>query len=289
MRKYTLAILSFVLFAYGTADAQIQTNDQQKCINAMNKNGSKLNDTQCLENRACIKDYGQGRLTTGTFPAEECLTADRKGKILKREGKTVAHEIAFCTGVAPNFAKTPSATVNAAAVQAGIDLVHDIFGNPIDSGLALCETQPDECYCQRFMSKWLHKQFSVMPRIFRKCKKAALKVGKEPFFDGADSGDDIETCWDNSGVDPNLLSVVANPNNQVGKITDNLAAEYQTLCVDKNVDGTTFPGCPGGGDLTRDCIIERVNCRTCLMANAMDNLTIDCDAVDNGAVDASCP
>lgn len=289
MRKVTLAVLPLMLFAYATsASAQIQTTDQQKCINAMNKNGSKLNDTQCLENRACIKDYGQGRLTTGINPAEECLTADRKGKILKREGKTSAHEVAFCTGVTPDFAKTPSATVNAAAVQAGIDLVHDLFGNPIDGGLAVCETQPDECYCQRFMSKWLHKQFSVMPRIFRKCKKAALKVGKDPFFDGATSAAEVQSCWDGS-LGNNLISVAANPNNQIGKVTANLAAEYQTLCVDKGVDGTTFPGCPGGGDTTRDCIIDRVDCRTCLMVNAMDNLAIDCDTFDNGAADLSCP
>ncbi len=290
--RFYLVTASVLLLSSGAASAQVQTTAQQKCINAMNKNGTKLHETQCTDNRACIKDYGQGRLESMT--AEQCLTADRLGKIAKREGKTSAHETSFCTtpGVVPNFAKEDSVTVNDAAEQASIDLLHDLFGNPIDNGLFVCETHPDQCYCQRFMSKWIHKLAATMPRVFRKCKKAALKVGKDPFFDGADSGDDIETCWDNSGMDPNLLSVAANPNNQLGKIVANLTAEYQNYCVDQGVDTVVFSGpeCNGlGGDVARDCVIDRVECRTCLMINTMDNLTIDCDTFDNGVADLSCP
>jgi hypothetical protein len=124
-----------------------------------------------------------------------------------------------------------------------------------------------------------------MPRVFRKCKKAALKVGKDPFFNGADDAGDIEDCWD----DPSLLiSVAANPNNQLGKIIANLTEEYGNYCSDQMVDDEVFPGCPGGGNATLDCVIDRVECRTCLMVNAMDGLAIDCDTFDNGAADSSC-
>lgn len=293
--RFSLVAASLFILSGGSAWAQTQTPAQQKCINAMNKNGTKLNETQCTENRACIKDFGQGRL--GVLTAEDCLTADRLGKILKREGKTSAHEGDFCTtpGVVPDFAKMDSATVNAAAEQASMDLVHDLFGNPIQGGLFPCNTDPEECYCQRFMSKWIHKLTATMPRVFRKCKKAALKVGKDPFFDGADSVDDVETCWDNSVVfpdPPNLLSVAADPNNQLQKIIDNLTEDFNDLCVGHSVDTTVFPGpsCNGlGGDTARDCVVDRVQCRTCLMINAMDNLTIDCDTFDNGLADLSCP
>lgn len=285
--RLSLVPMFVVLFGTAAAWAQVQSPNQQKCINAMNKNGSKLNDAQCIDNRACIKDHGQERL--GAMTAEACLTADRLGKIAKREGKTSAHETAFCTGTipptVPDFAKTDSNTVNAAAVASSIDMLHDIFGNPVDGGLAVCSLAPEECYCQRFMSKWIHKLHSTMPRIFRKCKKAALKVGKDPFFNGAMSAADIEDCWDDPSI---LISVAANPNNQIGKITANLSAEYQTLCVDQGVDTTVFPGCPGGGSASLDCVVDRVECRTCLMVNAMDNLAIDCDTFDNGAADSSC-
>lgn len=281
-----LAIATMALLSSGAAWAQVQSPAQQKCINAMNKNGSKLNDAQCIDNRACIKDHGQGRLDMMT--AEACLTADRLGKINKRELKTGAHETAFCTtpNVVPNFAKESSTIVNAAAEESSIEMLHDIFGDPIDGGLAVCNLAPDACYCQRFMSKWIHKLHSTMPRIFRKCKKAALKVGKLPFVNGATSAADIEDCWDDPSI---LISVAANPNNQIGKITANLAAEYQTLCVDKSVDTTVFPGCPGGGNTSLNCVIDRVECRTCLMINTMDGLAIDCDTYDNGALDGSCP
>jgi hypothetical protein len=148
------AITGIALLGVSSASAQVQTSAQQKCINAMNKNGSKLNDAQCIDNRACIKDFGQERLTT---TAEVCLTDDRLGKIAKRELKTDAHETSFCTtpAVVPAFAKENTATVNAAAKQASIDMLHDIFGNPIDGGLFVCDTHPNHCYCQRFMSKWI--------------------------------------------------------------------------------------------------------------------------------------
>lgn len=293
-RRLFVAIATMVLLGSGAAWAvdQVQTPAKQKCINAMNKNGTKLHEAQCIDNRACIKDFGQGRLVN-PMTAEDCLTADRLGKILKRQGKTSDHEGIFCTDpvppVVPDFAYTGSATVNPAATQASIDMLHDLFGNPIQNGLFACNTAPNECYCQRFMSKWIHKYAATMPRVFRKCKKAALKVGKDPFPNGAMSAAEVQSCWDGS-LGNNLISVAANPNNQLGKILANLSAEYQNYCVAQGVDDDVFPGCaPLVGTPGLDCVIAHVRCRTCLMINTMDNLTIDCEAFDDGLSNGSCP
>ncbi len=88
--------------------------DQQKCVNAMNKDGEKVNKAQLKENEKCLKDYQKEKLTT-TF--DVCTTADLKGKVQKAEDKTVKDEAKKCTAPLPPFAYTDSATVNTAGVN----------------------------------------------------------------------------------------------------------------------------------------------------------------------------
>lgn len=284
--RFGLVIASLTLLGSGSVWAAPQTADQQKCINAMNKNGLKLHEAQCTDNRACVKDFGQGRL--GALTGDDCLDADRLGKIAKRRAKTLAHESLFCVGGGvPDFGYTSGTNVNTVARQAGLDLMHDLFGDPVDNGLVTCDPFVDKCVCQRFMSKWIHKLFATTPRVFRKCKKAALKVGKDPFFTGAASSADLEACWDDALI---LQSVAADPNAQLGKIITNLTNDLTDRCDTPGVTLTAVGPCAGlTGTSARDCVINRVQCRSCLMINAMDSLAIDCDTFDDGLANASCP
>ena len=77
----------FFLMSSVGAYAQVQSTDQQKCLNAVNKDGAAVAKTQGKENVGCVRGAGKGTLT-GT--AQACLTADAKGKVGKAKGKTSA-------------------------------------------------------------------------------------------------------------------------------------------------------------------------------------------------------
>src|SRR5215470_8179354 len=134
-----------------SANAQVQTSDQQKCINKMNKDGIKVEAAQGKENDECVKrksnnELGNSGMGTG---AEDCLTADERGKVSGRQSKTTTDETTFCT-MPPGFAFTGAGTVNAVAKQAELDLVHDVFGPaPIDAGLFSTDPDANEAVCQR--------------------------------------------------------------------------------------------------------------------------------------------
>ena len=49
-----------------------------------------------------------------------------------------------------------------------------------------------------------------------------------------------------------------------------------------------FPGSCEGESEFAQCVDTLVECRVCLMLNAMDNLTENCDAFDDGVLNASC-
>ena len=56
----------------------------QKCINSINKNATKIVKAQGKDICSCIKDGAKGKLT-GTI--DECITSDPKGKVAKAETK----------------------------------------------------------------------------------------------------------------------------------------------------------------------------------------------------------
>ena len=96
-----------------------QSGAQQKCLNSVNKDGSKVSKAQGKENSSCLKQAGKNQLV-GT--AQACLTADPKLKVQSKKDKTIADDAANC-GTAPDFGYTGATTVNTAAVQAQLDLV----------------------------------------------------------------------------------------------------------------------------------------------------------------------
>lgn len=254
--------------------AQIQTSAQQKCINKINKDGIKVEAAQGKENVECVKRANNDELT-GPADAEACLTADERGKVQKKKDKATADDSKFC-GTAPNFGFTGAGNVNSAAQQAELDLIHDVFGPaPIDNGLFSKNPNVNEAVCQRNVVDRVEKLMQSMGREFVKCKKNALKVGKDPFPMGADSGDDLEDCVDNPSA-PN--SVAADTKQKLAKRKDNLATAITDQCEVTSVSATSFPGACNGNTATnlKNCLIDLVECRFCKMVNDMDGINVDC-------------
>jgi hypothetical protein len=76
--RTTLATITAVsltwLASASIAAAQVQSTNQQKCLNTINKDGSLVAKAQGKENNACLKGAGKATLPPGT--AQSCLTAD---------------------------------------------------------------------------------------------------------------------------------------------------------------------------------------------------------------------
>ena len=271
----SVCLAALLLVGAGTASAQVQSSSQQKCINKINKSASKVQAAQGKANSSCIKDFVKGKIT-GVGAAEACILDDPKDKVEGKQANVLNDESKKCEPAdLPDFAYTDGVTAGTSAYQAEVDLIHDVFGNPVDPGLFICDTSPAECFCQRTASKRIEKIFRAMNKIFVKCKKAALAIGKLPQFPlGADDIGDIQRCVTDAAVS---LSVAADTKGKVASATTQLSDTTDQFC-DPLTLGEFDAGVCGGIDnpaLTQ-CLRDRIECRFCRMVNAIDGAAIDC-------------
>ncbi len=258
-----------VLLASTTASASPQSNQQQKCINTINKDTIKVLAAQTKLGTGCVKDA----VKTGSN-AETCINSDPKGKVGGKSAKTSSDQTKQCTAPLPDFAFTGAATANGAAIQAGRDVMHDGFGSPLDAGLYSCDTAPAECLCQRQAIDRVAKIFNATSQIFVKCKKFALAIGHDPVPLGAASAADIEGCITNAGYG---ISVAADPGSKIADATTQLGDTIAKFCGTTPNDEFAGGLCSGLSNAQRTtCLANRVKCRFCQLVNAADALAVDC-------------
>jgi hypothetical protein len=261
--------------AQGPQDPNGQSKKQQQCINTLNKDFQKVASKQGKEVLTCIKNGSRGRLDPNQT-IEECLTADNKGKVGKAMSKTRADGAKKCREPVPVFGATDPNTVNSAAVQKELDLVHAIFGPDLDSVIA---PQPDELFrakCQQKVASKVKKCQDTKLKVFNECKKTALRDAVEAA--------DLEDCI--------FLDLE-------GEVTraciDKVRAQVRSHCVLKEVDlAEAFPGIDlvdlNDPNELVDALDQRVECLSCLALNEADGLNQDCDFVDDGDdTNDSCP
>lgn len=269
--KAMICLGMLLVFGASAAWADAQTKEQQKCINKVNKDAIKVEAAQGKANSACVKDYVKGKLV-GT--AEACVLDDPDEKVEKKQTKLTNDAGTYCGGTPPDFGYTSGATANAQSYQAAVDLVHDLFGNPVDDGLLVCNPFELPCLCQRQMMTRLAGVSRALGKAWVRCKKAALEVGKEPFSEGAQSASDLAECVTN-GTYP--LSVEADNKGKIAEAENKLRGTVSEFCGKTSQDEFGGGVCAGlSGTALQDCIIGRARCRYCLMINAVDGLAIDC-------------
>jgi hypothetical protein len=265
----------------GVASAQLG-NVEQKCVNKINKGVSKVHAAQGKLNSGCIKDRVSEKITD----ADACIAADAKGKVSGKQAKLIADDTKNCS-TEPSFAYTDGMFAGTTAAEAEIDLIHDLYGDPVDPNLYLCDTNPSECLCQRQVNGRINKMFRAMSKIFLKCKNPALAIGKDPFPLGAANAGEIAQCISNAGIG---LSVEADTKGKVGDAEAQLAATAQQFCFATPNDEFGAGACAGAPDgaTLAACIRDQVECRFCRMYKPADALGagINC-ATWSG--EASCP
>ena len=133
-----------------------QTREQQSCINGLNRALAKVAKEQEKVVSVCLRDKkkkkGKKHRATAQASVEACLAAPSR-KLEEALDKTVTDEARKCGGEFPDFGATDAATVNAAATQAALGVVFDLFGPDLDEALVNERDDRGAAKCQHAVAK----------------------------------------------------------------------------------------------------------------------------------------
>ncbi len=272
-------------------------NQEDRCIDRMNKRARKVAKKTAKAAEKCVKTVAAG----GGGPSAQCTSdltdfsieqfqADLIDSFTQDCNPVPAWGVnagtccddgdqdgASCAMTSPDCDAggtcTAGACMSTAAEHAMEDIALDIFG-----GTALIGV--DEVgKCQRQVIKSAGKLLDIRWNVLRKCKKNNVTSIE-------DDAELIAACLGPPQTDDGKI---ANQEMKVGR-------SLQTKCVDKGVVpvGSALPGgrCSAQPDAGfAACVNARVACRFCLAVNIADDLdpAVDCDLFDDGLANASCP
>jgi hypothetical protein len=257
-----------LLIGASMARAQVLNPAEQDCIVRLNSAGAKLAKVEGKEIGACIRAAATATLLPGQT-AEQCQTADNKGKVLSATTKTSEADALRCADVPP-YGYVGAAAVNSAAIDEEVLLAADLFGTDLDLAVIPKTSSSAGAACQSKVQKAYEKVAAARFKAFGRCKKAGLSDGSITSLAG------LEACVNTIQSDVKAgLAII--------KLADTIDAQCGTTS-----QALAFPGaCDTAVDLAA-CITRQVDCRVCLALNRTDGMEIVCDEFDNGVEDASC-
>lgn len=244
---------------------------QQLCVNAMNAISVKLLKAQGKLNQTCLGAVAKGDVAD----LDACLAADSKGKVEKAIGMMTATQTKRCVGTPPFAFETPAVS-SLGLVAEATGLLLDVFGDPSNAPVLSKETNPVGAKCQASVLKGVQKLLAAQAKVFLGCKKNGLKADLPQRIV---SPTDLEGCTATAIADP-----AGKTSSTLAKITATLTDKCPGLTV-----AATFPGRCAVAPSFTDCVRERAACRICRSFNAADQLEADCDQLDDGASNGSCP
>jgi len=264
----TMAALAGCALFATAAVAQLQSDDQKKCINGLNKNGSKVASTRGKLDVACVKDAAKGDEPDATA----CLTADPDGKVQAAADKVTEFFTDSCTE-APNFGPTSAPTVISGAKDETIALATDLFGADVTGAIVLSSSNADAAKCQASIIGNVQKLANAVVKGFGACKSAGLKD------DTIDTASRLQAC---------INTVNADLKGKIAKAAEKLDDAMTDTCAGLDLDAL-FPGFCTDFSSPRDCILARARCRACNVLAVMDGLGVACDDFDDHVLsNASC-
>jgi cysteine-rich repeat protein len=249
--------------------------DQQKCVNEVNKQAAKIAKTQNKESTKCLKDKSKGKVAD--FDA--CLIGDLKGKVQKAKDKAAAGQGKKCNQAdLPTFGFINDiAGVQASAMNGPIALANVLFGNPGDGAIAP-KSDKVGSKCQGIVLKSATKVYDTIWSELNKSKKQAIKGTKNV------------TAATNDGELTAALRGTFTTSKKLPKAVQKLNDKPPKKCEGGD-PATLFPGaCTNAqiGDVLT-CVTQQTACLACTSYNEVDDVSIDCDQVDDGLMNASCP
>jgi len=241
---------------------------QKNCIRSVNAVTNKVGDLQGRVSNTCIRDGGRETIAD----AQVCVESDVKQRVANNQARAVRTEARACTDP-PLFGKGDIADANTATRDESIAIIADVFGANVQSALILQSVDRNASRCQHYVAVGYERIASRMRREFYNCKLNRMRR------DEIRSRSSLEACYGNWTVDPDA---------KLFKARQRLIRTLDRFCDGQDL-AVTFPGeCAARPDLST-CIEERVACRVCRAINVVDALTTDCDWLDDGTVNSSCP
>ncbi|HYC01208.1 MAG TPA: DUF4215 domain-containing protein [Candidatus Limnocylindrales bacterium] len=271
---------AMLVAAAGTAPADQQDKAQQACLNKIVKSARKISGAVLKDASACIRRAAKDALPDGVT-AQDCLSADLKGKVQKAAAK-IASAIATSCPTDPDFGYTDAATVEDGYVTENLGLMYDAFEEDLDATLAASSGADPQGKCSSTITGAWRKLHDAMHKEVERCLKIGLKDG---------------TVVDAASMEGCLDSITTDAQGRVLKAAGTVQALLSVKCPAGDLAGI-YPGLSGicgvYGDDTdaaglASCSIERLECRVCRIFDAAYALDRDCDLFDDALANGSCP
>jgi hypothetical protein len=280
----------------GTGLEVLVYNQANRCIDRMNRRAEKIIKFAYKASYGCIKDVA----SNGGGPSAPCTSGLASSKVVDHQFKLLSdydnycapvpawgvnggtccdggsNEGATCTMSSPDCdiggTCTAGACMSGAAADAVRDMALDVMGtSTIVTGVV--------AKCQTYMIRRAGKLLEERWKLFRKCKKKNISTITDDTML-------VSSCLGPPQPDSNGRI----PRNEL-KVDDNVAA-----CVASGVVpvASAFTGgaCAGEADGTFGaCVSRRTACRFCIGVNTVDDIVppLDCDMLDDGVSNSSCP
>lgn len=255
---------------------------QQKCANALNRAFAKVAKAGADTAYSCLRLAEASALPFGS-DFEGCLALDGDGRIAKASASTLASFASSCPDLVPiapvpgSFGPDAPESVIDAASKVAESVLHDTFGDDLDQALVLSQTDSALANCQRTVARAIFKCADVRYKVFNDCKKAGLRGGT--FFEERD----LAACI---AADPYGKTTTA-----CGATAGRVHLAVTSACTLVGVAlEDAFPACATASAADVAACVERSTaCRACLAWNAADDLRKDCDPIDDGLDNDTCP
>ncbi|HYC53483.1 MAG TPA: hypothetical protein VEL28_00890 [Candidatus Binatia bacterium] len=255
------------LLPFATARAEPQSAAQQRCITKVAKAAAKVLKVQALETRACLQKAASGILPEDD--AQTCQRADLRARVAAARSKVDRTAAALCNP-APTLAWVSPAEFSDAVIDQEIEMAGDILGDSLALG-ALPLTDLRGARCQSAILALAEREMAAKLKTFGTC----LRLGMQTFSITED--EHITDC----------VFVAAMT---AAEVADRFRAEVVDECP--GVDfADAFPGSCWDADGAfgmGDCLASVVDCRMCEASAAMHDFELNCDNVDDGALNGSC-
>lgn len=271
-----------LLFA-SQALAEPLTTAQRKCAEGLHGALRRVAAATTATIAGCLTRAAKGTLAG---PLAACTTGDPRGAIAKATGTAAELEARRCTGTdkagspkRPAFGVAAPAAAAPAVAAKEAALVAAVLGPDLDAALVPIADDKAASKCQRAVLKAVTGCEDAWLGAFNACAAAGFKHRTAPIGDAAA----LAACI---GADPKGTRARAcGAPGGGGKLGTTLAKKCRGVAL-----AAAFPGCAVADPAPlHACLATAVACRACRALVESVTLARDCDALDDGLANASCP
>jgi hypothetical protein len=238
----------------------------------MNRRGAALAKQQGSASLACLR----GAATQGSAAAA-CLSG--AGARLAARASTLAARAAQLCTPAPAFGYAGAAAIEEAARAEAEALFGDLFGANLGAALLPASADAAGALCQAEVARRTNAVVgSLLSSVFARRKVAP-------------AGRRVLAVTNAETLAADLAATLAaDASGRVANAEAALAKGIARRCAAVTDLASAFPGCASGDAAALGaCAARSARCRACRMIGAFDALLLDCDALDDGAPNESCP